>query len=78
MKICDSIDAATDTFGRNYQRGKSFEKVFAEIEAVKETKYNPDIISFIREDEKLFAQLKEITSREARGDFYYHIYRKFR
>lgn len=78
LKICDSIDAATDTFGRNYQRGKSFEKVFAEIEAVKETKYNPDIISFIREDEKLFAQLKEITSREARGDFYYHIYRKFR
>lgn len=78
LSICDSMDAATDAFGRNYTRGKTFEKVFREFEANKGTRYNPDIIDFIRSDEALFAQLKEITSKEARGDFYYHIYRKYR
>lgn len=78
LKICDCIDAATDFFGRNYTRGKNFEKVFAEFEEVKGTRYNPDIIDFIKQNEKLFAQLKEITSKDAREDFYYHIYRKYR
>lgn len=78
LKICDCIDAATDFFGRNYTRGKSFEKVFTEFEEVKGTRYNPDIIDFIRQNDTLFAQLKEITSKDAREDFYYHIYRKYR
>ena len=78
LTICDSMDAATDAFGRNYQRGKTFEKVFAEFESLKGTRYNPVIIDFIRDTPELFAQLKEITSKEARGDFYYHIYRKYR
>ncbi|MBO4281304.1 MAG: HD domain-containing protein [Lachnospiraceae bacterium] len=78
LSICDSMDAATDAYGRNYTRGKTFEKVFAEFESLKGTRYNPEVIDFIRGNDELFAQLKEITSKEARGDFYYHIYRKYR
>ena len=78
LTVCDSMDAATDAYGRNYPRGKTFEKVFAEFESMKGTRYNPEIIDFIRTHEALFLQLKEITSKEARGDFYYHIYRKYR
>ncbi len=78
LTICDSMDAATDAYGRNYTRGKTFEKVFAEFESLKGLQYNPEVIDFIRTHDELFAQLKEITSKEARGDFYYHIYRKYR
>lgn len=78
LTVCDSMDAATDAYGRNYTRGKTFEKVFAEFESMKGTRYNPEIIDFIRTHDALFLQLKEITSKEARGDFYYHIYRKYR
>src|SRR5574344_1615874 len=31
ISICDSIDAATDTLGRNYTKGKSFDKLLEEL-----------------------------------------------
>ncbi|MBO4697476.1 MAG: HD domain-containing protein [Lachnospiraceae bacterium] len=78
LTICDSMDAATDVYGRNYLKDKHFDKVFAEFEELKGTRYNPVIIDFIRDNEELYKQLQKITSKEAREDFYFHIYRKYR
>lgn len=78
LTVCDSMDAATDVYGRNYLKDKNFDKVFLEFEELKGTRYNPEIIDYIRGNDALYAQLKQITSKEAREDFYFHIYRKYR
>lgn len=78
LTICDSMDAATDVYGRNYLKDKNFDKVFAEFEELKGTRYNPEIIDFIRDNKALYKSLQQITSKEAREDFYFHIYRKYR
>lgn len=78
LTICDSMDAATDVYGRNYLKGRDFDRVFAEFEELKGTRYNPEIIDFIRGNKALYKQLGKITSKEAREDFYFHIYRKYR
>lgn len=78
LTICDSMDAATDVYGRNYLKDKNFDKVFAEFEELKGTRYNPEIIDFIRGNKALYKSLAQITSKEAREDFYFHIYRKYR
>ncbi len=78
LKVCDCMDAATDVFGRNYSKGKTFEAVLAEFENGAGTQYNPEIVKFIKQDTKLYQDLKLLTSEEGRADLYYHIYRSYR
>lgn len=66
MSICDSLDAATDTYGRNYAKPKSFETVFEEFQRDKGTRYSDAIIDMIAENKIIQQELKELmeTGRE--------------
>ena len=78
LTICDCMDAATDVFGRNYTKGKTFDSVLAEFKRAAGTHYNPEIVQFILENEELRDTLRNLTSMEGRADLYFHIYRRYR
>ena len=76
ISICDSVDAATDTLGRNYARAKDFETVFEELKAGSGTRYNGDIVSVIEQDMTLRSELSNITANE-RTRIQYEVYNKY-
>ncbi len=76
ITICDCLDAATDTLGRNYMKGKDVATVLDEMNAGKGVRYSPEIVDFIMDDEDIIKKLVEITS-EGRKDTYYEVYHKF-
>ncbi len=78
LTVCDCMDAATDVFGRNYTKGKTFESVMAEFSRSAGTHYNPEIVDFIVNNEELKTTLREMTSEAGRADRYFHIYRRYR
>jgi len=78
LTIVDCMDAATDVYGRNYTKGKTFESVLGEFERSAGTHYNPDIVSFILNNDEVRNKLKSLTSAEGRADLYFHIYRRYR
>lgn len=47
VSIADSLDAATDTVGRNYNRGKTYTQVFNEIQRESGTRYSPVVASVL-------------------------------
>lgn len=47
--VADCMDAATDTVGRSYKRGKSLDEVAAELEAGAETQYAGWIVPLLRD-----------------------------
>ncbi len=72
VTVADCLDAATDTVGRSYSRGKKFEEIFAEIQEYAPTRYSPAVASLfsiyqVRED------IKHILSNTRRSD-YRHTY----
>ncbi len=75
ITIADSIDAATDILGRNYSKGKDFSSVFVELKKGAGTKYNPEIVKVIENDEALFNDLQQLTS-EGRFEVYYKAYKE--
>ena len=77
MSICDSLDAATDTYGRNYAKPKSFETVFAEFQRDKGTRYSAAIIDMIAGNPTLQGDLKKLieTGREEVYRETFHILR---
>ena len=75
VSIADSIDAATDVLGRNYTKGKDFDLLFSELRAGAGTRYNPDIVRIIEEDEKLYDSLSRLTT-EGRFKVYREAYRE--
>lgn len=76
ITICDCIDAATDSLGRNYMSDKTVRMVLEEMNAEKGVKYSPEIVDFIREDEKLIESIEYITTQE-REEAYYQLYHRF-
>ena len=70
IKIADSIDAATDIFGRNYSIPKEFDVVFNELIRDKGYIYNPIIVDYINKDLKLKETLRKITGSK-RDEIYY-------
>ncbi len=60
--IADCIDAGTDTLGRNYSRGKTFDMLFDELVAQAGSRYNPDIVRVISEGRVLKTTLRAITT----------------
>jgi len=62
IRIADCIDAGTDTLGRNYSRGKTFDVLLAELEKDAGSLYNPDIASLIAGSEMLKTTLRTITT----------------
>ena len=73
VAICDSLDAATDSLGRNYKEAKSFDEVFAELEAGKGIRYDPDIVDHLIATPALREQLRTLVGEE-RGNVAYEIY----
>lgn len=76
ITICDCLDAATDYLSRNYHRAKTFETVLCELEAGAGSRYHPDYVKLIREDETLYQELKKRTEQE-RETVYYEAYQSF-
>lgn len=75
ITVCDCIDAATDTFGRNYASAKDFIAVREEIIRDAGTRYNPDIAEILKDD-MLAGRLSELT-RDGRESVYFEVYSKF-
>ena len=73
VAICDSLDAATDSLGRNYKGAKSFDQVLAELEEGKGTRYDPDIVDHLAATPALQARLRTLVGEE-RGNAAYEIY----
>ena len=73
VRIADAIDAGTDVYGRNYSLGKNFDMVFAELVKGEGTKYNPEIVEFIRKHSDLMNELRYKTI-DGRYELIYNCY----
>ena len=61
ITLCDCLDAATDTLGRNYRRAKTVHQVAEEFLRDAGTRYNPDLAALIASDEELLTKLEDMT-----------------
>lgn len=73
ITICDSLDAATDTLGRNYTTAKTFEQVLAELQAGAGRRYSDVLVDFISSSGTLKEELTKLIE-EDRGQVYYEGY----
>lgn len=73
IRICDSLDAATDTFGRLYAAPKSFQTVLKEFQMLKGTSYSDVLVDFISEHEDVQHQLENLLEEE-REQVYVEMY----
>lgn len=73
IAICDSLDAATDSLGRNYAKAKHFDTVMQEFAKMKGTRYSPIIIDYILGNEELQKKLADHVEKE-REKVYIEVY----
>ena len=73
ITICDSLDAATDTYGRNYARTKTFDEVMIELNKQKGTRYSASIVDFILTDPHLYQELNDLFTNK-RIDVYREVH----
>lgn len=76
FRICDCMDAATDTIGRIYNKAKTLAEFIDELDFGAGHLYNPDIVRLIKNDEKLQDDLAYICSA-GRISMYYEAYNLF-
>lgn len=76
ITICDCLDASTDRLGRNYAGGKEFKEVLIELKQGSGTRYNPDIINLILENQSLKEELNDIVNNR-RKEVYYQTYKEY-
>lgn len=76
LTICDCTDAATDFFGRNYHRNKTFRQVLGEFDRDKGVKYNPDLVELIQSTPALIEEMSNIVEVN-RMEAYYNIYKRY-
>lgn len=76
ITICDCMDAATDYLGRNFRRAKTFDQLFLELKKEAGTLYNPELISFVDNNQDLYNSIKRILG-PARTEIYYKIYQDY-
>lgn len=72
IRICDSLDAATDTFGRLYAAPKKFTTVLAELKLLKGTGYSDVLVDFICDQSELQKELEQLME-QGREDVYREI-----
>lgn len=75
ISIADSLDAATDLYGRNYHEGKNFDIVLEELNKGAGTQYNPRLVLYISSNKDIDKKLREIVS-DGRLSLYYDTYFK--
>lgn len=74
VTISDSIDAATDIYGRNYTKGKNFSTLLEELKQESGTRYNPILVDFISNHKDLIDILDDVTGKN-RLVVYYDVYK---
>ena len=72
VTVADCMDAATDTIGRSYNRGKTLDEYIKEVEEGSGTRYAAGIAGLLRNPE-VHAELEMILGRR-REDFYKKTY----
>lgn len=72
ITISDSLDAATDSYGRNYASSKTFTRVLEEMKN-DENRYHVELVRFIEECIPLREELSYII-RCKRAEVYEHVY----
>lgn len=77
ITIADSIDAATDSTGRNYAAKKGFLQLLDELKAQSGSRYNPDIVKLIASDSELISKLTEMTEYK-RSEYIYDVYKNIK
>lgn len=73
ITICDCLDAATDTLGRNYTSAKTFNQIMTELQAGVGSSYSDVLVNFISGSGKLKDELAELIEKD-RGQVYYDVY----
>ena len=58
----DCIDAATDSIGRSYNKGKNLQQIIEELKEGSSTRYNPDVVSIIQKH-NVQKELQEILTK---------------
>lgn len=76
VTVADSIDAMSDTLGRNYANPKSMETVIKELKAESGTRYSKRVVDFFAQSDELINQVKHLLYEE-RVEVNYDIYRKY-
>lgn len=76
LSICDAIDTATDSKGRNYINAQTFEQISLELENDFNVRYNAKLVKAIFSDKDLVEELKRVTST-GRNFISYKTYQKF-
>ena len=72
ITISDSLDAATDSYGRNYASSKTFTRVLEEMKN-DQNRYHAELVQFIEECVPLREELSYII-RCKRAEVYEHVY----
>ena len=73
ISISDSLDAATDFVGRSYKAAKNFDKVLEEFVASSGTKYSPQVVELLKDDD-VCKNIKYILEEE-RKQVYISVYK---
>lgn len=60
ITICDSLDAATDTLGRNYAQPKEFDAVLQELDRVGGARYSRELVDLIHSHLALRSRLRRL------------------
>ncbi|MDE5899303.1 MAG: GNAT family N-acetyltransferase [Treponemataceae bacterium] len=76
ITICDCIDSVTDSQGRNYAVKKTFDDVLSELKESAGTRYSPELVALIDEDESLKEELRYVTTT-MRNYTSYRMYQQF-
>ncbi len=69
VTVADCIDAATDTVGRSYAKGKSLEELVQELKSGSGTRYSPGVVEIIENNKDLYKEIEKIIT-----SFRYDVY----
>ena len=72
VACADCLDAATDTVGRSYKKGKTFDDFIEELKEGSGTRYAPFLLELF-EDEEIYRELEDLLT-SGRDDKYRHTY----
>ena len=75
IRICDTLDAATDHLGRSYQSTKNFQMVWEELKRDAGTSFNPELVALLDEAPELAEKLRFLCE-EGREDLMYEAYKE--
>lgn len=76
IRICDSMEAATDAIGRGYRHVRSLQEVMDELALGRGQFYHPGLVDFLRKDEALQEKMNYICTA-GRNRVYYEVYSDF-